>query len=110
LLSFPSFEVKTHFIGGMSGGPIFNEAGELCGLICSGYDDAPIAYGVVLWPMTGIRIEHDVPVVVSKPPYTILELAKVFVMNVPDWKYVEENVEPFEDPNGTKRIRLKTTG
>lgn len=48
LLSFPSYDVEAHFIGGMSGGPIFNEAGELCGLICSGYDDAPVAYGVIL--------------------------------------------------------------
>lgn len=36
LLSFPSYQVEAHFIGGMSGGPIFNQAGELCGLICSG--------------------------------------------------------------------------
>src|ERR1035441_3275971 len=108
LLSFPSFEMKTHFIGGMSGGPIFNEKGELCGLICSGYDDAPVAYGVVLWPMTGIRIEHTIPEVVSEGPYTILELAKVGLMNVPGSEYVEANVEPFEDPNGTKRIRLKS--
>jgi hypothetical protein len=55
LLPFPSFEVETCFIGGMSGGPIFNEADELCGLICSGYDDVPVASGVALWPMLGIH-------------------------------------------------------
>jgi hypothetical protein len=108
LLSFPSFQMKTHFIGGMSGGPIFNEAGELCGLICSGYDDDPIAYGVVLWPMTGIRIDHNVPRVISKGPYTILELAKAGLMSVNGWEYVETNVEPFEEADGTKRIRLRT--
>ena len=108
LLSFPSFEVKTHFIGGMSGGPIFNEAGEICGLVCSGYDDAPVAYGVVLWPMTGIRIDHSVPRVVSEGPYTILELARADIMRVIGWEYVESNVESFEEPDGTKKVRLKS--
>jgi hypothetical protein len=107
LLSFPSYEVQAHFIGGMSGGPIFNQAGELCGLICSGYDDAPVAYGVVLWPMVGIRIDHRVRGVVSEPPYTILELAAVGLMDVRDWQYVKANVESYEDPDGTKKIRLK---
>ena len=37
----------------------------------------PVAYGVVLWPMVGIRIDHRIPNVVSAPPYTILELARV---------------------------------
>jgi hypothetical protein len=108
LLSFPSFEMETHFIGGMSGGPIFNEAGEICGLVCSGYDDAPIAYGVVLWPMTGIRIEHSVSKVSSERPYTILELARAGIMRAIGWEYVESNVESFEEPDGTKKVRLKS--
>jgi hypothetical protein len=106
LLSFPSYEVEAHFIGGMSGGPIFNEAGELCGLVCSGYDDAPVAYGVVLWPMVGIRIDHRIPNVVSAPPYTILELARAGLLDVRGWEYVEANAEPYEDEDGTKKIRL----
>ena len=108
LLSFPSYEVGAHFVDGMSGGPIFNEAGELCGLICSGYDDAPVAYGVVLWPMVGIRIDHRIPGIISAPPYTILELARAGLADVRDWQYVEANAEPYEDQDGTKKIRLKT--
>jgi hypothetical protein len=110
LLSFPSFQVEAHFIGGMSGGPIFNEAGELCGLVCSGGsgdEDVPISSGVVLWPMVGIRIDHRIPSVITQPPYTILELAKVGLMDVPDWQYVETHVKQYEDPDGTKKIRLK---
>lgn len=115
LLPFPSYEVEAHFIDGMSGGPIFNEAGELCGLVCSGFDGessvdykTPVAYGVVLWPMVGIRIDHRIPGVISAPPYTILELARAGLMDVRDWQYVEANVEPYEDQDGTKKIRLKT--
>ena len=110
LLSFPSYQVEAHFIGGMSGGPIFNQAGELCGLICSGGsgdEDVPMANGVVLWPMVGIRIDHHIPGVISEPPYTILELARARLIDVRDWQYVEANVEQYEDPDGTKKIRLK---
>jgi hypothetical protein len=110
LLSFPSYQVEAHFIDGMSGGPIFNQAGGLCGLICSGGsgdEDVPMANGVVLWPMVGIRIDHHIPSVISEPPYTILELARAGLMDVSDWQYVEANVEQYEDPDGTKKIRLK---
>lgn len=111
LLSFPSFQVEAHFIGGMSGGPIFNRAGELCGLICSGgsgEEDIPWGSGVVLWPMIGIRIDHHIPGVMSEPPYAILELARAGLMDVPDWRYVDANVEQYAEPDGTKKIRLKS--
>jgi len=118
LLSFPCYEIQGHFIGGMSGGPIFTKAGELCGLICSGLSDAsveysdepPVAYGTVLWPIAGIRIDHRIPGVISPPPYTILELARAGLMDVRGWQYVEANVEPYEDPDGTKKVRLKSGG
>jgi hypothetical protein len=110
LLSFPCFQIETHFIGGMSGGPIFNQAGELCGLICLGYENDPIAYGVVLWPIVGIRIDHNVPGVASKGPYTILELARAGLMNVNGWEFVESNADQFEDADGSRRIRLKSPG
>ena len=108
LLSFPSFEVQTHFIGGMSGGPIFNQAGELCGLVCSGYDHAPVAYGVVLWPIVGIRIDHNLPGVLSEGPHTILEMARSGLLRVIGWEFVDANVEEFEDHSGKRRVRLRT--
>jgi hypothetical protein len=45
--------------------------------------------------------------VITKPPYTILELARVGIMDVLDWQYVQTHVEQYEDPDGTKKIRLK---
>ena len=107
MLSFPSFAIQAHFIGGMSGGPVINAAGELSGLICSGYDEAPIAYGVVLWPMTGITIDHPIPGAITQEPYTILEMARAGLMNVAGRRHVEANVEAYEDLDGTKRVRLK---
>jgi len=106
-LSFPTYEIEAHFVGGMSGGPIFNEAGELCGLISSGYDEAPIEYGAVLWPMVGIRIDHPIPEADMEPPYTIIELARSGVMDVRGWEYVHANAEPYVDSDGTRKIRLR---
>jgi hypothetical protein len=28
-------------------------------------------------------------------------------VDLPDWQYVETHVEQYEDPDGTKKIRLK---
>jgi hypothetical protein len=108
LLSFPSFQIKTHYIGGMSGGPIYNEAGELCGLVCAGQDAAPVAYGVALWPMLGVTITHQGEGTICKGPYPIFELATVGHLHLRDWDKITGNVEFIEEPFGQKRIRLKS--
>lgn len=107
LLPFPSFEVETCFIGGMSGGPIFNEADELCGLICTGYEDVPVASGVVLWPMLGIPIKHQGPGIIGQGKFPMFLLAKSGLMHITGWELVDGNVEEFEDTNGKRRVRLK---
>jgi Trypsin-like peptidase domain len=55
-LSFPCYQVSARFDAGMSGGPVFDESGALCGLICSNVegshiDGEPISYVTTLWPM-----------------------------------------------------------
>ncbi len=61
-MPFPCFRTNARFDGGMSGGPIFNETGHLCGLICSSYppfeaDEQHASYGVMLWPIMGMPID-----------------------------------------------------
>jgi hypothetical protein len=61
LLPFPSFRTNARFDGGMSGAPVFNDAGHVCGIVCSGIapmaeEDGHISYASVLWPMMGIRM------------------------------------------------------
>jgi hypothetical protein len=108
-LPFPCFSVEeTAFVGGMSGGPIFNKAGHLCGLICTGFDGAPVVFGSVLWPMLGVPIKHAPPpntIVLAK--YPMAELSKLGLMFVNGWNHVEGNVEEFRDANGDRRVRLK---
>jgi hypothetical protein len=54
--------------------------------------------------LLGIPIDHNVPGVVSRGPYTILEMERAGLMSV---KFVEANAEQFEEADGKKGIRLR---
>jgi hypothetical protein len=56
--SFPCFEMSARTEPGMSGGPIFDEGGRLCGLVFGGglerQDGTAITYGTLLWPLLAL--------------------------------------------------------
>ena len=52
--TFPCFRVCARFDGGMSGGPVLDEAGAVCGIISGSYgnaDGTPISYVATIWPI-----------------------------------------------------------
>jgi Trypsin-like peptidase domain len=60
-LKFPSFETNARFDPGMSGGPVFNAQGHVCGIIASGLseggqstDHRSAAW--TLWPAMGLMV------------------------------------------------------
>lgn len=55
-LPFPCFSVEGDFEPGMSGGPVFNERNQVCGLITGGGIDG-ISWASVLWPALGIKLD-----------------------------------------------------
>ena len=62
MLRFPCFRTDARFESGMSGGPVFNEVGYVCGVICSSMapiEDDPcyISYASLLWIMMGCEIQ-----------------------------------------------------
>jgi hypothetical protein len=63
LLPFPCFRTNARFDGGMSGAPICNEAGLVCGIVCSGMElteqSGYVSYASLLWPAMGIRINKS---------------------------------------------------
>lgn len=64
LLPFPCYQVNARFDGGMSGGPVFEESGALCGIVCNGMAGAhdegnPISYVSMLWPLFRLIINWD---------------------------------------------------
>jgi hypothetical protein len=55
MLSFPSFLTDARFEPGMSGGPILNERGGVCGVVCSSNvlaeeHSGHISFGSLIWP------------------------------------------------------------
>ncbi len=64
LLPFPCYQVSARFDGGMSGGPVFDETGSLCGIVCSNLagshlDGEPVSYVTTLWPLFRLTMDFD---------------------------------------------------
>lgn len=74
LLPFPCFMTEANFAGGMSGGPVFNSAGFLIGIVCSSMsqflpEDPSTSYATLIWPFLTmkitIQINDDTPKLMS---------------------------------------------
>jgi hypothetical protein len=61
MLFFPCFRTDARFDPGMSGGPVVNKEGSVCGVICSSFGsssgDDYISYASLVWPVLGTEIE-----------------------------------------------------
>ncbi|MGA7749795.1 MAG: serine protease, partial [Gallionella sp.] len=104
LLPFPCYQVSARFDGGMSGGPVFDETGSLCGIVCSNVDGShldgePVSYVTTLWPLFRLIISADrgdsYPRGVR---YPAIELARGGQISVPDIhrlnKWFAERIDP----------------
>jgi hypothetical protein len=80
MLNFPCFQTNARFEGGMSGGPVFNDSGELCGLICAGlrdeHDGKCVSWVATLWPFLASDVSPDMPDGQPGPSRAILELVR----------------------------------
>ncbi len=70
MLRYPCFQVDCRFDPGMSGGPVLNETGGVCGVVCSALDGAApdyVSYASLIWPALAVnvevRLEEDGPLV-----------------------------------------------
>ncbi|WP_165979496.1 S1 family peptidase [Paraburkholderia guartelaensis] len=59
--TFPCYRIAARFDGGMSGGPVFDQEGALCGIISGSLSpgddqDEPISYVCMLWPILRLTI------------------------------------------------------
>ena len=50
MLPGPCFEIGARFRPGMSGSPVFDKSGRICGIISTGVEGAVSSYAVTLWP------------------------------------------------------------
>jgi Trypsin-like peptidase domain len=64
VLPFPCYQVSARFDRGMSGGPVFDETGCLCGIVCSNFEgshvcDEPVSHVTTLWPLFRLILSAD---------------------------------------------------
>jgi len=100
-LPFPCFRINARFEGGMSGGPIFNKLGHLCGLICSSMPptedfEEHVSYATLLWPLMGTMINILPSGSISNTPYPLLELAQKGIIHA----LGHERVKISKEKNG----------
>ena len=111
-LDFQCFSVDAQFEGGMSGGPVFNDAGEVCGLICSSIPPVPpesthTSYVTTLWPAMGAVLDLDRQ---GHEPssYPAIELARGGHIVARNWEHVEVGFS--ETGACTVSLRPKSAG
>lgn len=81
LLSFPCFRTDATHLGGASGGPVLNEKGEVCGVVCTGFEtDDPeesLSYASAVWPALGLELDVELHsgAFSTVEPYPIKDLA-----------------------------------
>jgi hypothetical protein len=77
MLPHPCIEVKTLTLGGMSGGPAFDESGKVLGTLTSSIDDPEgPSYVSMLWPVLTNKIETVWPNGIINCPYNLVELGR----------------------------------
>lgn len=81
-LPFPCFAVNANFMGGMSGGPVSNLQGRVCGVVSRGLEAMngmpPISYAACLWPILGDLVQWEG--FNGGTPFTVMDLVR---QNVP---------------------------
>jgi hypothetical protein len=87
------FATDALYEGGMSGGPVFTDAGRVCGLIstCMKGDESAPHYSTValLWPIMALAMKFQLPSDSEPKLYTFMELAKREILDAEGWERVE---------------------
>lgn len=86
-LPFPCFHTNARFDAGMSGGPVFNQAGQIIAVICSNLppetkDEEHASYASLIWPALGLRFNERSGDVSGARPMFLRSEAEVGRMQV----------------------------
>ena len=80
-LKFPCFQTNARFDAGMSGGPVYNNNNQICGVVCSSLpaeteSEEDISYVSLIWPVFGLRLNETTTGKKSSDPTFLRDLAK----------------------------------
>lgn len=92
----PCFITNFRIEGGMSGGPVFRENGQLCGIHSTSYpkwseDEPEVSFICSLWPLMGTKLTIPRTGYCSNESYYMLELAKNGLINAESWEKITIN-------------------
>jgi hypothetical protein len=91
IMPWPTFRTNARYDGGMSGAPVYNGGGELCGIVCRSMPihgtDEHESFVSAIWPALGLTIEGGSRFL---PPgnYPLLDLVRGGVVRARDWEHV----------------------
>jgi hypothetical protein len=57
LMPFPCFQINARFDGGMSGGPLVDRSGRICGIVSRSFEGLPVGYAAIPWPLLKTPLE-----------------------------------------------------
>lgn len=109
MIPFAVLEVSTAALGGMSGGPVYDENGLLVGLVCSSLETSPgegVSYVSLLWQAITIRFEPSFTITGLKSPTSLLEMNKVGLCAIDR----PEVIEAIYEDDGTIHTNYKIWG
>lgn len=113
MLNFPAFSVNARFPAGMSGGAVFNDKKELCGLVCSGLEDhhganEDYSNAVSIWPSMLIKMKFNSG---DYLPDRLEPDRQYFALELAQRGYIKvlghERIEFFKHENGSDGVRRK---
>jgi hypothetical protein len=110
LLSFPCFRTNAQFAPGMSGGPIFDDSGNVCGVVCSGTQIEEgganhTSYGSLIWPIFGCEIDIADSPNANIRKTLLYDLAKKGIIST-DASF--DQIEVVKNENNTRTVRISS--
>lgn len=99
MLPFPCFQTDARFDPGMSGGPVFDAFGRVCGIVSSNIppheeSEPHISYVSLIWPALGLQVRRSGPVAPGEAPAMALkDLAEdgSLQMHAHDWVSIQDS-------------------
>ncbi len=112
-LPFPCFETDMRIDGGMSGGPVFDSAGRLCGIATSSFppaseDERHASYCATLWPLLGALVNEDLDSQEGGMLHPAIALARSGYIYAPEHVFVDVQ-QPHADAASTAVLRPYAT-
>jgi len=99
-LKFPCFEANASFDGGMSGGPVLDEVGHVCGIVSTGLPEPTeeghyYSHGSTLWPLMATMVNFPWDARYPRGTYfSMYDFAKAGMIHTHHLDHISVTVNP----------------